>query len=217
MFIEFIIDINDLVAIIVSFTYVFLVIGLSKALKKQLDIETRRKLTHTSMGIWPFLWFLYNHVFAAFLVPLIVTIMLALAPKSIRELFSGGEEKHIGLVLYALSFTIITLFFFMNWIGAASIFTLAFADGVGGWVGRKMGRHYYKVPWAKPKSLEGSLGMFIASLISILIAQIFFYSRIDPLLIIVGSIAATIIEGISPKHSDNIFIPLLLALLLYVL
>lgn len=214
---EIAIDLIDIIAIVISFIYVFLVIGIVKILRDTLDTETRRKLTHTLMGVWPLLWFLYHHMFAAFLVPLIVTVLLALAPKSMRELFSGGEEKHIGLVLYALSFTIMTYFFFMNWIGASAIFVLAFADGIGGWVGRKKGKHMYKVPWAKPKSLEGSSGMFLASLVSIAIAQLIFLGYIDPLAIVIGSITATIIEGISPKHSDNIFIPLILAGVLYIM
>jgi len=214
---EIAIDLTDIIAIIISFFYVFLIIGVVKALKNVLDMETRRKFTHTSMGIWPFLWFLYDHLFAAFLVPLIVTIMLAIAPKSMRELFSRGDEKHIGLVLYALSFTLMTLFFFKSWIGASAIFVLAFADGIGGWVGRKKGKHMYKVPWAKPKSIEGSLGMFLASLISIFIAQLVFQGFIDVLIIFIGSLIATIVEGISPKHSDNIFIPVILAGVLYLI
>lgn len=213
--IEFVIDLRDIIAIVLSFLYVFLIIGAVKALRNTLDTETRRKLTHTLMGIWPFLWFLYNHLLAAFIVPLIVTIMLALAPRSMRELFSSGDEKHIGLVLYALSFTIVTFFFFMNWIGAAAIFVLAFADGIGGWIGRKKGKHMYRVPWAKPKSLEGSLGMFIASFLSILIAQLVFQHFIDILAILIGSLIATIVEGISPKHSDNISVPIILVGVLY--
>ncbi len=215
MITEIAIDLTDIIAIIFCFAYVFLVIGLMKSLKNVLDTETRRKLTHTAMGVWPFLWFLYHNAFAAFIVPLIVTVMLALAPKNIRELFSGGDEKHIGLVLYALSFTIMTFFFFMHWIGASAIFVLAFADGFGGWIGRKKGKHMYHVPWSKPKSIEGSLGTFVASVFSILIAQIVFLGNIDVFIVVIGAILATIMEGVSPKHSDNLFIPVVLSIALY--
>jgi len=215
MIMEIAIDFADIIAIIISFAYVIVIILAMKLLSGKLDRETRRKFTHTSMGIWPLLWFLYDNAFAAFLVPLIVTILITLAPQNIRELFSKGEEKHIGLVIYCFSFTVITFFLYMNWIGAAAIFTLAFADGVSGWVGRKHGKHFYQVPWSKPKSIEGSLGMFIASAISIYVAQLIFSTGVDFLLILVGSIVATVVEGISPKHSDNLFVPLILAAVLY--
>jgi len=214
---EIAISLRDIGAIAFSFFYVGLIIYAMKALSDKLDRETRRKLTHSVMGVWPLLWFLFENAFAAFLVPLAVTILLATAPQNIREIFSKGEEKHIGLVLYALSFTIITFFFYMNSIGAAAIFTLAFADGVSGWVGRKYGKHFYRVPWSKPKSLEGSTGMFIASLISLYIAQLIFEPKMTILIILVGALIATILEGISPKHSDNVCVPLILALFLYYL
>ena len=214
---KIVVSLNDIFAIIFSFTYVIAIIILMKIFKAKLDMETRRKLTHSCMGIWPILWLLFENAFAAFIVPLVVTILLAVAPQNVRALFSKGEEKHVGLVIYALSFTIITFFLYRTSIGTAAIFTLAFADGVSGWIGRKYGKHMYQVPWSKPKSLEGSAGMFIASLISIYIAQLFYEPIFSPLLVIAGAIIATIVEGISPKHSDNIFVPLILATFIYCL
>ncbi len=212
---EIAMNLIDVIVFILCFVYVGGVIFLMKLLKDKLARETRRKLTHMSMGIWPLFWFGFQHHFAAFLVPLIVTIMLALAPKTIRELFSKGEEKHIGLVLYAFSFTVITYFLYKHSAGAAAIFALAFADGFGGWIGRRYGKHTYHVPWSKPKTFEGSLGVFVASAISVIVAQLLFPPVIGPLAIIIGGIIAAAAEGLSPKHSDNIFVPFCLGAFLY--
>lgn len=209
---------NDYLAFGLSFFYVLLIVGAAKFLRgKGVSSNLLRELTHMSMGVWPLLWFLFETKFVAFLVPLIVTIMLAVAPSSIRQVFSSGEEKHIGLVFYAFSFTVITWFFFMDFAGAAAIFSLAFADGLGGLIGSRFGKHKYKIPWVKEKSIEGSLTIFIISSLAIIAAQLIFSTGVCLLITLIGGIFVTIIEAISPYHTDNLTIPLLLAPLLYIL
>jgi len=179
------------------------------------------------MGVWPVFWLFFETWLAAVLVPLIVTLLLAFAPEKFRQLFSRGDEKHIGLVIYALSFTVLTALFYAPKggqpilgapaIGAAGVFCLAFGDGIGGWIGRMYGRHRYKVPWAKEKSVEGSLGVFLTSLIFIYIASMMFPPVFSPVKIIIGALVATILEGFSPAHSDNLFVPLGVAFALLLL
>ncbi len=204
---------GDFFAFIFSFAYVILIVSAAKFLKnKGVSSKVLREATHTSMGVWPLLWFLFSDKLWATAVPLIVTIILALAPKSIRSTFSEGDEKHIGLVFYAFSFTVITFFFFMRYEGAAAIFSLAFGDGLGGLIGSRYGKLKYKIPWVKVKTFEGSLTIFSLSFISIIIAQyIFDGGLVNPVHALVGGIVAMIIEAISPYHSDNLTIPLVLA------
>ncbi len=208
---------NDPLAFVLSFVYVIVIVSLAKFLKDRgVSSNTLRELTHTSMGVWPLLWFLFNDYLWATSVPLIVTIMLALAPKSIRRTFSEGDEKHIGLVFYAFSFTVVTYFFFMRYEGAAAIFSLAFGDGLGGLIGSRYGKHRYKIPWVKEKSIEGSLTVFFLSMLSIAISQVIFVGHLISLpLVVLGGIFVTFIEAISPYHSDNLTIPILLSVFLW--
>ncbi len=209
---------NDIFAFALSFFYVVLIVGTAKILHdKGVSSKVLRELTHMSMGVWPILWFLFETHVVATIVPLIVTLILALAPPKIQRVFSDKDEKHIGLVFYAFSFTVITWFFYMKFYGAAAIFCLSFGDGLGGLVGSRYGKHSYKIPWVKVKTIEGSLTIFIVSFLAIIIAQFIFGNTIDILLSLLGAIFVTIIEAISPYHSDNLTIPLLLAPLLYFL
>ena len=210
---------NDPLAFALSFIYVIVIVLTAKYLKeKGISSNTLRELTHTSMGVWPVLWFLFNDNLWATSVPLLVTIMLAFAPKSIRRTFSEGDEKHIGLVFYAFSFTVVTYFFFMRYEGAAAIFSLAFGDGLGGLIGSRYGKHRYKIPWVKEKSIEGSLTVFLLSMLSITISQIIFTGHlISVAIIVLGGIFVTLIEAISPYHSDNLTIPILLSVFLWLM
>ncbi|MCD6491422.1 MAG: diacylglycerol/polyprenol kinase family protein [Candidatus Njordarchaeia archaeon] len=203
---------QDIIAITISFLYVFVVIGLMLKLKQKYPTYSLRKVTHMSMGIWPLLWLLYETQLAAILVPAIVTILLAGAPEKMRKIWSEGDEKHIGLVIYAFSFTWVTAFFWKTIPGAAAIFCLAFGDGAGGYFGKKYGKHVYHVPWVKPKTIEGSLAVFAVSVLMTIFAQLLYGNIEDPLSyllggLIIGTVSA-IAEAISPKHSDNLFIPI---------
>ena len=205
---------NDIAAFIFSFFYVFLIIGVAKTVHdKGASSKVLRELTHTSMGVWPLLWFLFQTKLVATLVPLIVTIMLAAAPKNLQSVFSDKDEKHIGLVFYAFSFTVVTYFFWMEYWGAAAIFSLSFGDGLGGLIGSRYGRLKYKIPWVKVKTIEGSTTIFVISFLAIIIAQLIYNPSggINYVVALVGAIFTTIIEAISPYHSDNLTIPLLLA------
>jgi len=210
----------DIWAILISFFYVFLVVGVAKKLSDSgYSSHLLRELTHIVMGVWPILWLMFNYKESALLVPLVVTIILALAPEKIRRVFSRGDEKHIGLVLYAFSFTIITYFFWKTFMGAAAIFCLSFGDGLGGFIGSRFGRHRYKLPWVKEKSIEGSLTILIVSVLAILLANILYpaSSGFNYLIALIGGLFVTFIEAISPYHSDNLTIPLITAPLLTLL
>ncbi|MEX0567594.1 MAG: hypothetical protein Q6363_000335, partial [Candidatus Njordarchaeota archaeon] len=115
---------NDLLAFVGSFIYVGAIIYISKILRKRgYDMHSLRETTHILMGVWPIFWCFFETKLVAVLVTLIVTLFLILAPKNIRKIYSGGEEKHYGLVIYSVMFTFVTFFFWMTPVGAAAIFT----------------------------------------------------------------------------------------------
>jgi dolichol kinase len=122
------------------------------------------------------------------------------------------EEGHrTGLVLYAISYSVLAYFFRTQpYIVAAGIFPMAYGDSTAAIIGIKYGRT--KIG---SKSLEGCAGMFFGSLISLLIGIFYFSSiynfsfvnQIIPVLIV--SIIVTVVEFISPSGLDNITVPIL--------
>ncbi len=215
---------------------------LCKTLSDKYSSNLGRKILHMGIG-FPgiFVWFLYNSTLGAVIPPIFATIMLVLAPQTLKKKFSQGDELHTGLIIYCISVSILTALFWQNplahggwigattlntqhhpmentvWIGAAAFITLAWGDGLGGTIGRKYGKHTYHIPWVKEKSLEGSLGVGLGAVFSITFSQVVFGKIFPPyvIAIILGAVVAMVVEALSPKHTDNLFLPLSLASFLY--
>jgi dolichol kinase len=124
------------------------------------------------------------------------------------------EGHHAGLVLYAISYSILAnLFGDKPYIVAAGIFPMAYGDSAAALIGVRYGRHKLG-----SKSLEGCIGMFLGSLISLLLGMAYFSSFYDfsfsnqvvPILFV--TIVVTFVEFFSPSGLDNITVPILGAL-----
>ena len=207
---------NDTLAFLVSFTCVGIIIHIcSKLRKKGFSLHVLRETTHILMGVWPLIWFLFETMIAAFLVTLIVTLFLVFAPRRLRDIYSSGDEKHFGLILYSTMFMIITYFFWMSPIGATAIFTLAFSDGAAGLIGKKYGKHKFCVPWGKEKSAEGSLVFLFVSMTAVSFAYVIFSDKIICfLLLVVYGFLTSVVEFLSPPHTDNVTVPIASILIL---
>jgi dolichol kinase len=128
------------------------------------------------------------------------------------------EEGHpLGLVLYAISYTLLAFFFASApYIIAGGIMPMAYGDSAGSLVGERYGKRVYNL--VARKSLEGSIAMFSGSLLSLTIGMLF-YSRFYPLqvfnvilAILTAASVTTLAESISPRGADNITVPILGAL-----
>lgn len=213
----------DAIGNLIGLTYVFGGVFLAGKLEERTSSNFARKILHLGMGFWIFTWFLFDTRIGVVLTPLIATLALAFASRGIQDRFSEERERHIGLVIYASSITWITLLFWRDhigtslWIGAGAFLSLAWGDGMGGVFGEKYGQHTYKFPWAKEKSIEGSLGVGLGTVWALVLAQLCFGRRLLPLMILLGTVTTMIVEALSPKHSDNLFVPLALSLLFVLL
>ena len=125
---------------------------------------------------------------------------------------TGGGHP-FGLVLYAVSYTLLALFFSDKpYILAAGIIPLAYGDATASLVGKKFGKHHYSV--LGKKSLEGSVGMFLVCFLMLFTGYLFFgypYG-LSTLSFVVATFAvavvATVFEAITPKGLDNLTVPL---------
>jgi phytol kinase len=100
-------------------------------------------------------------------------------------------------------------------------------DGMSAPIGMKYGVNHTKEIFGSKRSLEGCLGLFIFGFIGAIIAfwwfGIFSLTVFTPdagyiymiLLALVGAITATIVELISPKGTDNITLPMISTVVMF--
>lgn len=114
----------------------------------------------------------------------------------------------LGPVTMAIGI-LLTLLVFPSEMARIGILALAFGDGIASLAGKVYGK--FKVPHTQGKTVEGSSACFIAVYISTLILTC------NPVHALAIAIFAAIIEILPLKDYDNLFIPILIAALAYLL
>jgi len=111
----------------------------------------------------------------------------------------------MGLVYYAISWTVLAFFFFdQPWIIAVGIAAMSYGDGSAALIGERFGKHKYQI-FGDKKSFEGSFTMLFVLIIALGVVLAYYHVTIASLLIIpIVAIVATIFEGITPKGLDNL-------------
>ena len=212
----------NLLIMAACYIYIILIIFIASYLKRGiLSPKTSRKFLHAMIGNLPLIMPYFTQSIFPFLVasPFILVTYLV-TPYSpfpwLSEKLSGlsdltEEGHHTGLVLYAISYSVLAFFFGTRpYIVAAGIFPMAYGDSTAALVGMRYGRR--KIG---SKTLEGSVGMFFGSLISLLIGMAYFssfygFSLIDQVVpVLLVSLVVTVVEFFSPSGLDNIAVPIL--------
>lgn len=189
--------------------------------------KTSRKLLHVMIGNLPFLipLFTLNSFplnFPFFVAaPFIIVTFLA-SPYVTRGLgerlisLTGITEEghHLGLVYYAISYSLLALFFASRpYVIAAGILPMAYGDASAAIIGQKYGSIKYRVlAW---KSLQGSAAMLLASFLILEVSFVFFSTLygLSMLTLTLAALAVASIvalaEAVSPKGFDNITVPII--------
>lgn len=177
-----------------------------------------RDLLHVGTGIWVLGWPSWSQPILPGALVVGAAAMTALVPLTSRRLVlaarfqqsvSEGDERYHGLVLYTLAYAGFT------WIGltrepfpaAAALLALSLGDGLGGAVGRRVGRTFYSAPGGKRKSLEGSAVVAVMAAAGAALAAMWFHTPVDPWLIVALGVIAALAEALSPRGSDNAVVP----------
>lgn len=216
---------GDLMGLVGVYGYVASVLVVTWLLRHR--VKNLRKIVHVLTGGIVFFWWMFDSRIimaglAAF--PFVVLLLLA-TPKSpvkfLREspLGTRSTEGHpYGLVLYAISWTIIAYALFDDLYAASiAIAAMSWGDGMGELVGRKYG----KVEFMPHRTLEGSAAVLLATLIGILALTWFYFDFIGysastapeilPLFAPVIALLVCLLEAVTPGAVDNLVIPLALA------
>ena len=227
--------ITNSVLLILCYLYIVAIILIAVRIEHRFPKNLKRKFLHIMIGnfvyIIPFFTFTTFPANFPFFVasPFILLTLLAspYSPINLKSKISGLTDittggHHFGLVLYAISYTVLAFFFSTKpYVIIAGILPMAFGDAAASLVGQKMGRHQFKI--FSKKSLEGTTAMFTITVVSVMLSLLLFsylcpFSTFTLLIASLGvATAATGLEALTPKGLDNLTVPLISALVFLLL
>lgn len=225
---------QDIIGLIMVYSIIATSLCISIHLHNKGSKIDSRKITHIGVGNFIFVWWMFSQgwiMLAFFAIPfaiILFIVMIGNNPLSKTELgdISNNLGHRSGLFLYVVSIMILILFFFDHWLAATlGIVAMTYGDGSGSIFGRRFGKH----KTINGKSLEGSMGVFLmTSLVSGIIILFYTFLSNDvswahtdtvtatiPMwcVCLLSGVLTAIVETICPGNSDNLVIPISVALL----
>ncbi len=212
----------NLLVMAACYLYIIAIIIVASYLKRGiLSPKTSRKFLHSMIGNLPLIMpYFTNRIFPFLVASPFILVTFLVTPYSpfkwLSEKLSGltdltDEGHHTGLVLYAISYSLLAYLYGMQpYIVAAGIFPMAYGDSSAAILGMHYGKHKLG-----SKSLEGCIGMFLGSFISLMLGMAYFgsiygFSLADQFIpVLLVTVVVTVVEFISPSGLDNIAVPLL--------
>ncbi len=200
-------DTGDILGLVLVYGYVVLLIVISEKLINKYP-NFSRKFLHIMVGNILFILPLFQSrwviTFLAAAPFIVLTFLISpYSPLKIKDKISSSGHG-LGLVYYAISWTVMALIFFEQlWIIAVGIAAMSYGDGMASLVGMKYGKIRYNI-CGDNKTLEGSITMFIVLIVTLTVVLAYYAMPIQPLVIVSVALVATVMEGITPKGLDNI-------------
>lgn len=211
--------------LIASYLLIFMVIGISTVLQRMkiLGDEGARKFIHIGVSNWWILAMIFftdeNAVWFAMIPPVTFIVLNYLSYRlNLLKAMERGGKGNLGTVYFPISLLILVILTFgvlkNPYIGAIGILVMGYGDGMAAVIGTSYGKHKL----AFGKSIEGSLTMFITSLVVVFLVSIVTQPIGISLILALGVAAfATMIELFTPKGLDNLSVPLGSSLIFYLL
>ena len=213
--------------LLVSFTYIALVIISAKMFEKR-GKEISRKFIHIMLGNW---WIIamifFNNVWFASFVPATFVIINYLSyKKDLIKVMERDEQDGLGTVYYAVALLILAIVSFGIYkepaLGLVPTLVMAYGDGLAAIIGKKLKSKRYKLGETK-KSFAGSLTMFVISTfligayLTFNLRTTFWLGTHWPVVACLAGFAITALEAVSGKGWDNISVPVATCALLILL
>ncbi|MFN3560450.1 MAG: diacylglycerol/polyprenol kinase family protein [Chloroherpetonaceae bacterium] len=213
---------NNLLAALFTIIYVFSLVALMEVFVTRFGLarDLSRKITHIGAGmIIAFLplfddthWSKYFNVsiFVIWIVLLVQKGLFAdVNDEAVKTMTRTGDRRELlkGPLYFVIVATICGTLFYKTFEGVLAMSILGWGDGMAPVIGARYGKIKYQI--LSPKSVEGSLTMFVSAFVaSLLLVQFIIPQEYDFNRILILSAIATVAEGISPKELDNFIIPL---------
>lgn len=203
---------NNILGIIISFLFIFLIIGLSEFFKKY-GKEACRKFIHISLCNWWFIAMLFfDNVIYASIVPACFIIINTISYKTkLLQVMEREKNEGFGTIYYAISLLVLVIISFgickNPVIGLAGSLIMGYGDGLACIVGTYIRSKKYKIG-RTTKSIAGNITMFVISIMIYAIINSVYGINISILKLILASIIVTFVETISIKGTDNLTVPI---------
>ena len=205
---------GDIAGVLLVYIYVVILLIVSEKLLDKWP-ELSRKFLHIMVGNVAFLLpvFQTSWVMAFIAAGPFILFTFLMSPytpiKSIKGRTSAAGHS-MGLVYYAITWTILAYLFFDNMvIIAIGILAMSYGDGFASIIGIRFGKKKYKV-FGDQKSYVGSLAMFVFTFITTVVALVYYSIPLSSyvILVLLGiAVVAAIVEGLTPKGLDNLSVP----------
>ena len=235
---------GDALGLILVYAYVGVMVVITAKSRFLRDHSFHRKFIHVMIGNIALFWWVFdtNYVMSLLAAAPFIPLLLIFSryggrreegdSKLVGELkgsilSTASHDGHkLGLVYYAISWTLLAFFAFNDLvIASVGIVCMAYGDGMGGLVGKTFGRRKIH----GNKTLEGTVAVFIFAALAIfliinyynfLFAEGLYGTRSIPLavsaLTAVGlSAYVAVVELYTPGEYDNLVIPLSTALIMF--
>jgi len=182
---------------------------------KQIHAELTRKLVHVAVGTFVAFWPFFMSWRSIQLLSLMFFIVVSLSVKfDIFRSIHAVKRNMTGELLFAIVIGLLALISTNEWIFAAAMLHLSLADGLAAVVGLGWGdTNTYKV-WGRTKSIAGSSAFLIASFCILALYGLFADSTTSFFTLLWLPIVATAAENIAAQGTDNLVMPLLIAVVL---
>jgi dolichol kinase len=217
---------NDIAGVLIVYMYVAVLLIVTEKLLKNTP-ELSRKVLHIMVGNVAFLLPIFvTREIMAFVAagPFIIFTFLMSPYRPIRKIKgrTSAAGHGMGLVYYAITWTILAYLFFDNMVVIAiGILAMSYGDGFASIIGIRYGKRTYNIT-GDTKSFVGTIAMFVFTFITIIIGVLYYqYIQASIPAITLGAIGiymilaavGAIIEGFTPKGLDNLTVPLVIAFL----
>ena len=208
----------DILGIVISIAYIFLIIFISSLISKN-HSELSRKVVHIGVSNWWIIVILFfENVYLACIVPALFCVINFISyKKDIFKSMERDDKKSLGTVYYAVSCLVLTLLSFLwfknNLYAGIGLFAMGYGDGFAALIGNKFKSKELSI-LGNRKTFLGSVTMFVVTFAVVSILAIC-YNQFSILGVLGVSAFATIIEAISPYGIDNLTVPILTAILAF--
>ncbi len=229
---------NNIVGLIASYLYAFGLLFIVEAIGKRLKWPQAftRKIIHIGAGMWIWGILALFDTWTYGIIPFATFIVLNFVFYRF-QIFKAMDavDSSPGTVYFAIS---ITALFALLWrtggaldrvpIAAAAVMAMTWGDGLASIIGLKYGKRIYTT-FGHKRSREGTAAMAAATCLVILLTLAWLPgSALSPnsvtlplwgvmLMTVIGTAVATAAEAFSPAGTDNLSVPLLTGLALFIL
>ena len=213
---------ESIFGLFISILYIVIIIAISTRLT-HLPFEFSRTFVHIFVINWWFIAsFLIKDYWLAISTPIFFIIFNSLNVyyNWIPSLNTKRRDSNKGPIYYSIAVFLLTAATFhtpsMHIVGGIGLLVMAYGDGFAALIGQKYGTHSYTI-FKGHKTFEGSFTMLVVSMIVITTYQFLQLGTVDYVQVLLLSVLATLVEAISPHGIDNLFIPILVSLLYFIM